>query len=91
MSIFGKRMNSPSSRRWMKRRRVGISARAALSDWATTALIQDLSLTGAKLLGRDLPGPTSRLTLYVGQRSIAGEIVWSLGDYRGVRLDFGRR
>jgi hypothetical protein len=91
VSIFGKRVNGPPSRRWLKRRRVGIGARAALAEWSTTALIQDLSLTGARLLGRDLPGPTARLTLHVGERSVAGEIVWAVGDQRGVRLDFARR
>ena len=78
MSIFGKRVNGPPSRRWLKRRRVGIAARA-------------VSLTGTRLLGRNLPGPTSRLALHVGERSVTGEIVWAAGDQRGVRLDFARR
>jgi hypothetical protein len=91
VSIFGKRVNGPPSRRWLKRRRVGIVARAVFADWSTTTLIQDVSLTGTRLLGRNLPGPTSRLALHVGERSVTGEIVWAAGDQRGVRLDFARR
>ena len=90
MSNFGKRANAPS-RRWLKRKRVGIPALAALADRATSALIQDLSMTGARLLGRNLPAPATRVTLTIGARSLSGEIVWAAGDHRGLRLDFARR
>ena len=90
MSTFGKRVVAPS-RRWIKRRRVGVPAIAVLPEWSTAALIQDLSLTGARLLGRDLPQPNTRLAINVGERSVTGEIVWAAGDHRGVRLDFGGR
>jgi hypothetical protein len=90
MSNFGKRAAEPC-RRWIKRRRVGIPASAATADRSAPVLIQDLTLTGAKLLARDLPKDSARLTLHVGKRSLAGEIVWALGDQRGVRLDFARR
>jgi hypothetical protein len=91
MSNFGKRVNGPPSRRWIKRRRVGIPALASLADGSTFALIQDLSMTGARLLGRNLPEPSTRVTLKVGARALAGEIVWAAGDHRGIRLDFARR
>lgn len=87
MGNFGKRIGS---RRWLKRRRVGIPA-LAVSDGFAGALIQDLTMTGARLLGRDLPGPKTRLLLKVGKRSLAGEVVWSAGDHRGVCFDFARR
>ena len=89
MANFGKRIE-PTSRRWLKRRRVGIPAVAELSEWSVGALIQDLTMTGARLLGRDLPAQKTRLVLKVAGRSIAGEVVWSAGDHRGVRFDFAR-
>jgi hypothetical protein len=90
VSNFGKRIGG-LSRRWLKRKRVGIPALVTLADWSTCALIQDRSLTGLKLLGRDLPEPATRLMLTVGHRSLCGEIVWAAGDHRGMRLDFARR
>jgi PilZ domain. len=90
MSNFGKRADAPS-RRWLKRKRVGIPASAAVADRSAPVLIQDLSMTGARLLARDLPTDNARLTLQVGKRSLDGEIVWADGNYRGVRLDFARR
>lgn len=91
MANFGKRRDGPSGRRWLKRKRVGISAIAVFDDWSTQVLVKDLSLTGAKLLGRDLPSDTANLTLSVGERSLAGEIIWAEGDHRGISFDFARR
>jgi len=52
---------------------------------------RDLTLTGAKLLGHDLPLPRTRVTLNVRERILTGEIIWSVGDHRGVSFDFARR
>jgi hypothetical protein len=91
MSNFGKRIDGPAGRRWLKRRRVGISALAELVDRTSGVLIQDLSLTGARLLGGDLPLPRARVTLKVRERELAGDIVWAEGDHRGICFDFARR
>ena len=91
MANFGKRIDGPSGRRWLKRKRVGISAIAVFDEWSTPVLVQDLSLTGARLLGRDLPSHTSNVTLSVGERSLLGEIRWASGEHRGISFEFGRR
>ena len=90
MSNFGKRADGAPGRRWLKRRRVGIPA-FAVADRPISVLIQDLTLTGAKLLGRDLPLPRTKVILEVRERRLTGEIVWAAGDHRGVSLDFARR
>jgi hypothetical protein len=91
LANFGKRNDGPNGKRWLKRKRVGISAIAVFEDWSTPVLVQDLSLTGAKLLGRDLPSRPTNFTLSVGERSLPGEIKWAAGEHRGVSFDFARR
>lgn len=91
MANFGKRIDGPTGRRWLKRKRVGISAIAVFEDWSTPVLVQDLSLTGAKLRGRDLPAHPANFTLSVGERSLRGDIQWAVGDQRGVSFEFARR
>jgi hypothetical protein len=91
LANFGKRIDGPSGRRWLKRKRVGVSAIAVFDDWSTPVLVQDLAMTGAKLLGRDLPANATKLSLSVGERSLRCEIRWAVGDYRGVSFDFARR
>ena len=91
MASFGKRVDGPSGRRWLKRKRVGISGVAEFADWSTPVLVQDLSLTGAKLLGPDLPSRSINFSLKVGQRSLRAEIRWAAGDHRGVSFEFARR
>jgi hypothetical protein len=52
-------------------------------------LIEDLSLTGAKLRGCDLL-PGMKIALKVGERKLFGVIAWAVGDRSGLRLDFAR-
>jgi hypothetical protein len=91
VSKFGKRIDGPADRRWLKRKRVGVPALAMFDDRFSGTLIQDLSMTGAQLRGLDLPEPSTRLALQVGDRSLTGEIMWAAGDKRGMRLDFARK
>lgn len=91
MANFGKRNDGPNGKRWLKRKRVGISAIAVFDDWSTPVLVQDLSLTGAKLMGRDFPSRPVNMTLSVGERSLPGEIRWAAGEHCGVAFDFARR
>lgn len=87
---FGKRLDGPAGRRWLKRRKVGISGFAVFAGDSRSVLIQDLSISGAKLFGRDLPPTGTDLKLKVGDRSVHGRVAWDAGDHRGIRVDFGR-
>ena len=88
MSSFGKRFDGPNGRRWLKRKRVGITASAECRGHSAPVLIEDLSLTGAKLRGCDLL-PGMMIALKVGSRKLSGQIAWAAGDQSGLRLDFG--
>ena len=90
MSKFGKRMDGPRGRRLLKRRPVGILGSALFIGGSSSVLIQDLSITGARLLGRELPSAGTDVLLKVGERSLLGQIAWRAGDHGGLSFDFGR-
>jgi hypothetical protein len=89
MVRFGKRKDGPGGRRWIRRRKVSITGSAVSMDGTKSVLIEDLTLSGARLLGRGLPSPGTQLELRVGERSLFAEITWSGDDRRGIRFDFG--
>ena len=91
MAKFGKRLDGPGGRRWIRRRKVSIPGSAVFLDGSKAVLIEDITLTGARLLGRGLPKPGTEVELRVGERSLFGEVIWGGSDRRGVRFDFGRR
>jgi hypothetical protein len=90
MRKFGKRLDGPGGRRWIRRRKVSIAGCAVSVHGSRSVLVEDLTLTGARLLGRGLPAAGTQLELRVGERSLFGEIAWAGVDRRGVRFDFGR-
>lgn len=91
MAKFGKRLDGPGGRRRIRRRKVSIPGTAVSLDGTRSVLIEDLTLAGARLLGRRLPEVGSEVELRVGDRSLFGEIAWAGAERRGVRFDFGRQ
>ena len=89
MASFGKRADGPVGRRWLKRKRVGIAALVVSCGRSASVLIEDLSLTGARLRGRDLL-PGMKVVLKVGERRLPGAIAWAAGDQSGLRFDFAQ-
>jgi hypothetical protein len=91
LASFGKRVDGPGGRRWLRRKRVGTVASAIFGGGATAVLIENLSLTGARLRGFGLPMLGIDLHLKVGERSLSGRVAWAAGDQRGISFEFGRR
>ena len=91
MASFGKRADGPGGRRWLRRKWVRTAASAVFGDGATGVLIENLSLTGARLRGFGLPMLGTDVELKVGERSLSGRVAWAAGDQRGISFDFGRR
>lgn len=81
---FGKRVDVPGGRRRIKRRPVHILASARTEDGSKSVIVQDLCLTGARLVGRDLPPPGSGIVLRSGERSLPARIAWADEDCRGI-------
>ena len=90
MAKFGKRRDGPGGRRWIRRRKVSLPGCALSIHGTRSVLVEDLTLAGARLMGRGLPEPGTQLELRVGERSLLGEVVWDAAERRGVRFDFGK-
>ncbi|MFL6725326.1 MAG: hypothetical protein ACJ8FS_02285 [Sphingomicrobium sp.] len=84
MSSFGKRVDFPGGRRRIKRRPVRIFGSIETSQGLKLVVIKDLCLIGAKLAGRNLPGPGEEILLRAGERTIFGRIAWADKDRRGI-------
>jgi hypothetical protein len=91
LASFGKRSDGPGGRRWLRRKWVRTLASAAFGGRDTAVVIENLSLTGARLRGFGLPRRGAGVELKVGERSLSGRVAWAAGDQRGISFDFGRR
>lgn len=91
MAGFGKRLDGPGGRRWIRRRKVSMIGSALSIHGTRSVLVEDLTLAGARLLGRNLPRPGAEVEIRVGERSLFGVVAWEATDRRGVRFDFGKR
>ena len=52
-----------------------------------SVMIADLSESGARLGGRDLPALGDAVLMVVGSQDRMGTVMWRRGDHCGVRLD----
>jgi hypothetical protein len=91
MSNFGKRRDGPNGQRWLRRKRVGIAGCAVSFEGCRSVLIEDISMTGARLRGRALPEPGTGVMVKAGERTLFGEVAWAAGEHRGIAFDFARR
>ena len=91
MASFGKRVDGPGGRRRIRRRPVSIPGSASSIDGSSCIIIEDLCLTGARVLGRDLPGEGSELLVRSGNRALLGRVAWAREDRRGVVFNGARR
>jgi len=92
MRSFGKRVDGVGGRRRIKRRPVSIQATgASLGDSARGLIIEDICLTGARVMGRDLPREGTEILIRRGDQALLGEIVWAAADRRGIVFSGARR
>lgn len=91
MANFGKRVDGPGGRRRIRRRPVTILGSASTLDGQKPIIIEDLCLSGARVVGYDLPEIDAEILLKSAERAIAGRIAWSEGNRRGVVFNGARR
>ena len=84
MASFGKRVDGPGGRRRIRRKTVSVYGFASTDDGSRCILIEDLSLLGARVRGRELPSPGSESRRRRGDREIAGRVAWENGHRRGL-------
>jgi len=86
-SSFGKRIDGPAGRRQTPREDLALEARVETVAGRHTAAMLDLSETGARLGGDDLPAAGDEAMVRVAGTALFGEVMWSSGDECGVRFD----
>ena len=91
MAGFGKRVDGPGGRRRIRRKPVSIPGSASSMDGSSCIIIEDLCLTGARVLGRDLPVEGSEILVRSGDRAVLGRVAWAREDRRGIVFNGARR
>lgn len=87
MLQFGRRVDGPYGRRRRVRQPVVLAASAMSIDRSRSVLVADLSPSGARLHGRDLPSEGSELLVAVGSQDSFATIVWRNEDACGIAFD----
>ncbi|MCW3798462.1 PilZ domain-containing protein [Sphingomonas sp. BN140010] len=87
MPSFGKRVDVPGGRRSSRRDHVVLAAAAMSLDKSRSVVVEDVSSTGARLLGRDLPGAGKDLLLKVAAEAFMAWVVWSTGEECGIEFE----
>ena len=85
MSTFGKRKGG--GRRSATRSPVPLIATVKTLDGAHLSVVVDVSATGARLRGHDLPQCNEDLLITVEGISAFGTVAWADGNERGVAFD----
>lgn len=84
MASFGKRVDGPGGRRRIKRKIVSILASASTDEGSRSVIIENICLSGARVLGRELPLEGSEVRLRSGEREVPGRVAWAHEDRRGI-------
>ena len=87
MLQFGRRVDGLSGRRRRVRQPVILAASAMSIDRSRSVLVADLSPSGAKLLGRDLPKEGSEVLVAVGSQDSFATIVWRNDNGCGIEFE----
>lgn len=85
MGSFGKR--NGGGRRSAARLSAPLVAVVTTFRESRSAVLVDVSATGAKLRGRNLPGLSENLFVAIDGTTAFGTIAWEDGDERGVAFD----
>ena len=84
---FGKRIDKPSGSRKAVREEILIRAAMMTTTESMNVDLLDLSKTGAKLRGENLPAPGQEVLLLIGRLEAFGSVVWRDDNECGVHLD----
>ena len=85
--MFGKRIDKPGGCRKAVREDMMIrAAMMTLTDTVNVDLL-DLSRSGAKLRGPDLPAPGQEVILLLGRLEAFGSVIWRDEDQCGIHFD----
>jgi hypothetical protein len=74
-------------RRRARREAVMLAGSALAITRSRSVVVADLSFSGARLGGRDLPGPREDVLMVVGSSERMGTVMWRSGDKCGISFD----
>ena len=87
MSCFGKRLGIAGDRRTKKRQPIFIVGSAVSVQGSKSVVVEDLSVDGAKLRGRNLPRPGKQVLVWMEGFDVLGCVAWSKFDTGGIVFD----
>jgi hypothetical protein len=87
MPNFGKRIDGPGGRRRASREPVVLAASAISLDATRAVVVTDVSPTGAKLEGRNLPAEGTSVLFTVGNTQLLANVVWSGRNECGIGFE----
>ena len=87
MSNFGKRIDGPSGRRRNRREPVVLAASAMAPGTSRSVIVTDVSPTGAKLQGRELPGAGANVLVTVGEMELFASVAWTRFNECGITFE----
>jgi hypothetical protein len=87
MSRLKDQFRTPSDRRSAARRSIFVAGSAVTIQGSKSVIVENLSMTGAKVRGRDLPSAGKQVLIWVEGLDVLGSVAWASHDECGVRFD----
>lgn len=87
MPGFGKRIDVPGGRRRAPRQRIAITATAVGLEGVQSVVVDEVSSTGAKLRGTNLPECGREMFIKVGDVDVFASVAWSSAEQCGISFD----
>ena len=86
MSCMETRFDAAVGCRRTVRKQVSLAGTAVSLQGSVSVLVEDLSPTGVRLLGRRLPPPGREMLVRTGELALFGKVIWAKHDRRGISL-----
>jgi hypothetical protein len=83
---FGKRVDGPAGRRRAKRNPAGMRGELVSQTTSIDVTLIDMSNTGAKLHGANLPSVGQSVLVRIGPMEAFGTVAWREGDQCGIHF-----
>jgi len=87
MSRLEQKFGIPTDRRRAARRPIFVAGSAVSIHGSKSVVVENLSSTGAKIRGRDLPARGKQILIWMEGLDVLGAVAWTKKDECGVRFD----
>ena len=84
---MGKQNGLSCDRRTKERRRIFVVGSAVSVQGSKSIVVEDLSLDGARVRGRDLPAAGKQVLIWMEGLDVLGSVAWSKFDESGIVFD----